>query len=124
MRIKENTEKRFKQRVKNKFLRCYAIWLKLDGTHAFRDIGVQINVYLNLPVKDSFFWKGIQQSGLVIDMMIQKNLKSLERMEVFIKSHPIWRFFLAMVIMAIYILLGWNFFKKIVNGVNVDTKLT
>ena len=29
----------------------------------------------------------IQQSGLVIEMMIQKNLKGLERMEVLITSH-------------------------------------
>ena len=64
-----------------------------------------LNAYLNIPVKVSFFWKGIQQSGLVIEMMIQKNLKGLERMEVLITSHPIWRFFLAMNIMSIYILL-------------------
>ena len=64
-----------------------------------------LNAYLNIPVKVSFFWKGIQQSGLVIEMMIQKNLKGLERMEVLIISHPIQRFFLAMNIMAIYILL-------------------
>ena len=40
-------------------------------------------------MKFSFFWKVIQQSGLVIEMMIQKNLKRLERMEVFdyIPSH-------------------------------------
>ena len=30
---------------------------------------------------------GIQQSSLLIEMMIQKNLKSLERMEVLITSH-------------------------------------
>ena len=64
-----------------------------------------LSAYLNIPVKVSLFWKGIQQSGLVIEMMIQKNLKGLERMEVLITSHPIWRFFLAMNIIAIYILL-------------------
>ena len=70
-----------------------------------RHRGKNLNAYLNIPVKVSFFWKGIQQSGLVIEMMIQKNLKGLERMEVLITSHPIWRFFLAMNIIAIYILL-------------------
>ena len=33
------------------------------------------------------FWRGIQQSGLVIEMMIHKNLKGLERMKVLITSH-------------------------------------
>ena len=48
-----------------------------------------LNAYLNNHVKVSFFWKGIQQSGLVIEMIIQKNLKGLERMEVLITPHPI-----------------------------------
>ena len=54
-------------------------------TKAWRDPCFQrhwrtnLNAYLNIPVKVSFFWKGIQQSGLVTEMMIQKNLKSLER---------------------------------------------
>ena len=46
-----------------------------------------LSVYLNLPVKVSFFWKGINQSGLVIETVIQKNLKGLERMEALITSH-------------------------------------
>ena len=64
-----------------------------------------LNAYLYIPVKFSFFWKGIQQCGIVIERMIQKSLKGLEGMEVLITSHPIWRFFLAMNIIAIYILL-------------------
>ena len=46
-----------------------------------------LNAYPNIPVKVSFFWKGIHQSGLVIEMMIQKNLNGLERMEILITSH-------------------------------------
>ena len=46
-----------------------------------------LNACLNIPVKISFFWKRTQQPGLVIEMMIQKNLKGLERMEVLITSH-------------------------------------
>ena len=34
-----------------------------------------------------FLLKGIEQSALVIEMMIQKNLKALERMEVLIAFH-------------------------------------
>ena len=37
----------------------------------------------NLP----FFWKGIQQSGLINEMMIQKKLTGLEKMKVLIISH-------------------------------------
>ena len=33
-----------------------------------------LSAYLNIPVKFSFFWKGIQQSGLVIEMVIQKKI--------------------------------------------------
>ena len=40
-----------------------------------------------IPVKASFFWKEIKQSSLINEMMIQENLKSLERMEVLITSH-------------------------------------
>ena len=39
-----------------------------------------------MPVKVSFFWGRIQPSGLVIEMMIQKNLKGLDKMEVLITS--------------------------------------
>ena len=35
----------------------------------------------------SSFWRGIQQSVLVTEMMIQKNVKGLERMKVLITSH-------------------------------------
>ena len=35
----------------------------------------------------SFFRKGIQQSSLIIEMMIQKHLKGLERIEALITSH-------------------------------------
>ena len=56
-----------------------------------------------IPVKVSFFWKGVQQCGLIVEMMIQKNLKDLEIMEVFITSHV--RVFLAINVIAIYILL-------------------
>ena len=38
-------------------------------------------------MKASFFWRGIQQSDLVIEMVIQTNFKGLERMEVLITSH-------------------------------------
>ena len=58
--------------------------LILPGTTTY-----SLNAYLNIHVKVSFFWKGIQQSGLVIEMIIQKNLKGLERMEVLITPHPI-----------------------------------
>ena len=37
-------------------------------------------------MKVSFFWKGIQQSVLIIEMMIQKHLNNLERMEALITS--------------------------------------
>ena len=30
---------------------------------------------LFVPVKASFFWKGVQQSSFIIEMMIQKKLK-------------------------------------------------
>ena len=33
------------------------------------------------------FWKGIQQSVLIIEMIIQDNLKGLEKMKVLIISH-------------------------------------
>ena len=62
-----------------------------------------INVYLNITVKVSFPWKRIHQTGLVIETMIQKNLKGLERMEIWL--HPIWRFILVMNIIAVHILL-------------------
>ena len=38
-------------------------------------------------MKVSFFRKWIWQTGLIIEMKIQINLKDLERMEVFITSH-------------------------------------
>ena len=38
-------------------------------------------------MKVSVFCRGIQQSGLVIEMMIQKKFKSLERVEVLITSN-------------------------------------
>ena len=38
-------------------------------------------------MKGSFFWKGVLQSGLIMEMKIQKMLKGLERMEVLITSH-------------------------------------
>ena len=62
-----------------------------------------LNVYLNIPVKVSFFWKGIYQFGLVTEMMTQKNLKDLERMEVLITSHM--KVFLAVNVIAIHTLL-------------------
>ena len=40
-----------------------------------------------IPMKVSFFWKWIWQTGLIIEMKIQINLKDLERMGVFITSH-------------------------------------
>ena len=46
-----------------------------------------MHIKIFILLKASFFWKGIQQSSLVIEMMIQKNLKGLERMEVLITSH-------------------------------------
>ena len=47
-----------------------------------------LSAYLNIYSRESFFFlRGIQQSGLDIEMMIQKNLKGLERMEVLITSH-------------------------------------
>ena len=45
-----------------------------------------MHIYMFIPMKVFFFWKGIQQSSLIIEMMIQKNLKGLERMEVLITS--------------------------------------
>ena len=46
-----------------------------------------MHIEKNIPVKGSFIWNGIQQSGLVIEMMIQKNLKGLERMKVLITPY-------------------------------------
>ena len=46
-----------------------------------------LSPYLNIPMKASFFWKGIQYSSLIIEMMIQKNLQDLEKMMVLIASH-------------------------------------
>ena len=51
-----------------------------------------IKVYLNIYSRENifFFWKGIQQSSLIIGMMIQKNLRGYnlinesERMDVMI----------------------------------------
>ena len=43
--------------------------------------------YLNIPMKASFYWKEIQYSSLIIEMMIQKNLQDLEKMLVLIASH-------------------------------------
>ena len=51
----------------------------------------QCNASLNIRVKVSFFKNGIQQSGLVIEMMIQRNLKGLERMEVLIYEYFSWQ---------------------------------
>ena len=45
-----------------------------------------LNAQQDIPLKASFFWKRIQQSGLITEMMIQKKLKGLERMEVSITS--------------------------------------
>ena len=64
---------------------------------------INLNAYLNIPVKVSFFWKGIQQSGLVIEMMDQKNSKGLERIEILITFYM--KVFLAVNIIAIYMLL-------------------
>ena len=50
-----------------------------------------LNASLNIRVKVSFFKNGIQQSGLVIEMMIQRNLKGLERMEVLIYEYFSWQ---------------------------------
>ena len=38
-------------------------------------------------MKASFYWKEIQYSSLIIEMMIQKNLQDLEKMLVLIASH-------------------------------------
>ena len=46
-----------------------------------------LDAHLNIHGKVSFFWKGIQEFNLIIEKMIQKNLKGLERMEVLITSH-------------------------------------
>ena len=56
-----------------------------------------------IPIKFISFEGGIQQPGLVIEMMIQKKLKGLERMEVVITSHM--KVFLRKNITAIYMLL-------------------
>ena len=64
---------------------------------------INLNAYLNIPVKVSFFWKRIQQSGLVIEMMDQKNVKGLERIEILITFHM--KVFLAVNVIAIYMLL-------------------
>ena len=92
MRIKENTEKRFKQKKKSKkkFFRMLRNLTKAGRYLCFqRHLRSNLNAYLNIAVKVSFFWKGVQQSGLVIEMMIQKNFKGLEKIEVLITSHPI-----------------------------------
>ena len=52
-----------------------------------------------------FFWKGIQQSGLIIEMIIQKNVKDLERRKVLVRSHET---FFGKKKIAIYIYTAWN----------------
>ena len=62
---------------------------------------MQIKVFI--PVKVSYFWKVIQQSSLITEMMIQKNLKGLRKKGF---NYIAWRrLFLAINIIAIYILL-------------------
>ena len=53
------------------FAVCYATWLK-DGIYAVTKIGVEILMHIQIfiPLKAIFFLKGIQQSSLIIEMMI------------------------------------------------------
>ena len=46
-----------------------------------------MHIYIFIIVKAYFFWKGIQQFSFITEMLIQKNFKYLERMEVLITSH-------------------------------------
>ena len=48
----------------------------------------KLNAYLEIYSSESFFlfWRGIQKSSLVIEIMIQKNLKNLEKLEVWTTS--------------------------------------
>ena len=64
---------------------CYVTPLQ-DGTYGFYERQREnLKAYLNIPLKVSFFEKGIQQSSLIITMVQKK--KGLERMEVLITSH-------------------------------------
>ena len=52
--------------------------------HRLRNLNAYLNIY---SLESTFIWKGIQQSSLVTEMTIQKNLKGLERMEILTTSH-------------------------------------
>ena len=76
---KENSKRNFFWMIHNLTIGWYLCFHKHWHTN--------LNAYLNIYSCESFFWRGIEQSALVIEMMIQKNLKALERMEVLIASH-------------------------------------
>ena len=49
-----------------------------------RSVEILVDISIFVSAKVSSFWKGIQQSGLIIEMMIQKKLKGLKKMKVLI----------------------------------------
>ena len=53
------------------FVGCYAVRLK-DGIYAVTNISVEVSMQIQIfiPVNTFFFLKGIQKSGLVIEMTI------------------------------------------------------
>ena len=52
-----------------------------------RSVEILVDISISVSAKVSSFWKGIQQSGLIIEMMIQKKLKGLKKMKVLIISN-------------------------------------
>ena len=57
-------------------------------SHWHWNLNAHLNIYSNESI---FFWKIIQESILIIEMMIQNNITRLERMEVLITFH-VWIF--------------------------------
>ena len=53
------------------FIGCYTTWLK-DEIYVVTNITVEISMHIQIviPIKVSFFLKGIQKSGLIIEMTI------------------------------------------------------
>ena len=63
-------KKRVVQKVLYNFVECYTTWLK-DGIYAVINMSVEILMHIQIfiPVKESFFLKGIQQFDLIIHPM-------------------------------------------------------
>ena len=55
--------------------------LTIVRTYAFTNLGVEISMHIEIfvPMKVSFFDREFSNPGLIIEMVIQKNLKVLEK---------------------------------------------